>query len=225
MYDFVRGPMVWMSAVICLAGLIYRTVSLFRLTRRKEWPVLGLQDEKSVRMRATSADERKLDAVAGLRNSVLGKHPVMAVASTLFHAALVLSAVFLMAHNLLLRQAFGIRLPSLPDGLADFLTAVVLAGGIFFLVRRLAVPKVAAISSGIDYGVLLLTVVPYLTGFLAHHQLGDYKTVIMVHMLSGNIMLIALPFTKIGHMVFFFFSRIALAGEYCLGRGSRTWAT
>jgi len=130
-----------------------------------------------------------------------------------------------MAHNLLLRRAFGLGLPSIPDGLADFMTVIVLGGALFFLVRRIAIPKVAAISCADDYGVLLLTVMPYLTGFLAYHQLFDYKTVLTLHALTGDLMLIALPFTKVGHMVFFFFVRLTLGGEYGVGRARRIWST
>ena len=105
------------------------------------------------------------------------------------------------------------------------MTIIVLACCLFFLVRRIAIPKVAAISGSNDYGVLFLTGMPYLTGFLAYHQLFDYKTMLTLHVFTGDLMLIALPFTKVGHMVFFFFARRTLGGEYGLGRGSRVWST
>ena len=172
-----------------------------------------------------SAEDRKLQTIARFQNSVLGKHPIMAIVSGVFHFCLFVAPVFLMAHNLILRSSLGIRLPSLPDGLVDVLTLVVLGCAVFFLIRRIAVPKVAAISCGNDYGVLLIAAVPFLTGFMAYHQLFDYKTVLTLHVLTGELMLIAIPFTKVGHMVFFFFTRLTMAGEYCLGQGTRTWST
>lgn len=225
MYEFVRGPLLWISAAICVAGLVYRTVRLFRLSEKKGAAVCPVTIPKDGPASSISAEEMKLDRIVRFQNSVLGRHPIMTVASGLFHLCLFVPALFLMAHNTLLRNSTGLRLPSLPDGLADFMTAVVLAGGIFFLVRRLAIPKVASISSRQDYGVLLLTVAPYLTGFLAYHHLFDYKTMLTLHVLTGDLLLMALPFTKVGHMVFFFFSRLTLGGEFSLGRGSRTWST
>jgi nitrate reductase gamma subunit len=224
MYEFLKGPLLWISAVICVAGLAYRTVRLFRLTEKKGAAVCPVTSRKDGPASSISAEEIKLDRIARFQNSVLGRHPVMAVASTLFHLCLFVPPLFLMAHNTLLRHSLGLRLPSIPDGLADFMTLVVLAGGIFFLVRRLAIPKVSAISSRDDYGVLFLTVAPYLTGFLAYHHLFDYKTMLTMHALTGDLLLIALPFTKVGHMVFFFFSRLALGGDSGLGRGNRTWS-
>ena len=224
MYALAVGPLLWISVVLFVSGLIYRLVRLFRLTERKAvefCPVTKPKDEPAA---TVSAEERKFDKIARFQNSVLGKHPTMVIASFVFHLCLFATPLFLMAHNLMLRNALGVRLPNLPDGLADFMTLIVLGFAAFFLVRRIAIPKVAAISEVSDYAVLLIAAAPYLTGFLARHQLLRYPAMLTVHILTGELMLIAIPFTKIGHMVFFFFSRLTMAGEFCLGRGSRTWA-
>ena len=225
MYDFVCGPLLWLSAAICIGGLIYRAVQLLRLTRKKEVVLCPVTNPKDTPVLSRSVEERKLDQIARFQNSVLGQHPVMVIGSTVFHACLFLTPLLLLAHTLMLARFMGLRLPSIPDGLADLMTVMVLAGALFFAVRRLAVPKVAAISSATDYTVLLLTVLPFLTGFLAHHQLFDYKTLLTLHVFTGDLLLIALPFSKVGHMIFFFFFRLTMAGEFCLGTGSRTWST
>ncbi|MBA4387254.1 MAG: hypothetical protein C0404_04690 [Verrucomicrobia bacterium] len=225
MDEFVRGPLLWMAVIVFVAGFIYRTVRLFQLTEKKVVEPCPISVPKDKTAPAVSAEEQKLERIARLQESVLGRHPVMTVVSTVFHSCLFVTPVLLVAHNVMLHNAFGVRLPTIPDGLSDLLTVVVLGCGIFFLVRRIAVPKVAAISGGYDYGVLLITILPYLTGFMAYHQLLDYKTIMRWHILLGDIMLMVLPFTKVGHMAFFFFSRLTMAGEYCLGRRSRTWST
>ena len=74
-----------------------------------------------------------------------------------------------------------------------------------------------------DYLVLFLTAFPFLTGFFAYHQWFDYKTVITLHMLAGEAMLIAIPFSKIGHMIYFFFVRLLIGSEFGPARGSREW--
>ena len=225
MYDFVRGPFLWISAVIFIAGFVYRAIRLVLLTDKKTVMFSSQTTSpigKLVSLR--SEEERKLDRIARIKNSVFVQHPVMSLVSVVFHFCLFVTPLFLLAHNSMIESAFGIMPPSLPEGLTDLMTIIVLACGLFFLIRRIAVPKVAAISSGYDYIVLLITILPYLTGFLAYHQLFTYKIMMTLHIFAGEIMLIALPFTKIGHMVFFFFSRLALEGEYCLGRGRRTWS-
>jgi nitrate reductase gamma subunit len=103
------------------------------------------------------------------------------------------------------------------------MTAVVLICGLFFLMRRLVLPRVRAISGIADYVLLGAVITPFLTGFCAYHQWFDYTTVITLHLLTGNLMLIVLPFTKLGHMVFFFFVRLCIGSQYSSGRGSRDW--
>jgi nitrate reductase gamma subunit len=225
MYEFACGPLLWISLALFVAGFIYRATRLFRLTEEKRAQFCQVTAKKDAPAPGVSAEEQKLEKIARFNNSVLARHPVMVIVSAVFHLCLALPVLFLMAHNILIAKSIGLRLPSVPDGLADFMTIVVLACGLFFLVRRIAVPKVAAISSSDDYGALFLTMMPFLTGFLAHHQLFDYKTVLTIHAFAGDIVLIALPFTKIGHMVFFFFARFALGGEHCIGRGNRIWST
>jgi hypothetical protein len=46
---------------------------------------------------------------------------------------------------------------------------------------------------------------------------------IFLHILSGEIMLITLPFTRLGHMIFFFLYRFMIGSEYSFARGTRTW--
>jgi nitrate reductase gamma subunit len=225
--EFVRGPLFCISIIIFIVGFIYRALRLIQLTEKTEIPSLPVApvNPKKKPEPPVVTEEQQLEKIARFQNSVLVRHPVMTVVSTMFHICLFVTPILLLAHNVMLRSAIGIGLPSIPDGLADLLTIAVMGGGLFFLVRRIAVPKVAAISGGYDYLVLLLTIAPYLTGFLAYHHLLNYRTMITLHILAGNILLIALPFTKVGHMVFFFFSRIYMAGEFCLGRGTRTWKT
>lgn len=223
MDDFVRGPLVWISLLVCLAGTTYQAIRLYRLTRMKDSLFVAPRD-KPQQPAPYPPEVQKLEQIARFQNSILGKHPVMTIVSGIFHFCLFVTPLFLVAHHLLLRQALHVQGITIPDRLADTLTTVLLACCVFFLVRRLMVPKVAALSSGIDYLLLLVTALPFLTGFMAYHQLFAYKHIILLHMLTGEIMLVVIPFTKLGHMVFFFIARFLISGEYALGRGNRTWS-
>jgi nitrate reductase gamma subunit len=154
----------------------------------------------------------------------VGINPVMISVTTIFHLALVLTPLFVLGHNVLLDLAWQASLPSFPEALADGLTVVVIAGGVFFFLRRIFLARVRAISSAYDYLVLLIATAPFVTGFLAYHRLFDYDTVILLHMLAGEIMLMAVPFTKLVHMPYFFINRFVLVHENTLGAGgNRIW--
>lgn len=211
---------MWVAAVVFVGGTGYRIVQLFLLTRKKErarCPSRGIRED--------SPEERKLRAVIFLQNSLLGQHPIMAIVSLVFHCCLFAVPILTHAHNLLLRESWGVSLFSLPDPVIDVLTAIVLLGALFFLLRRLVIPRVRAISTSYDHLVLFITAAPFLTGLMAYHQWGDYNTIVTLHILAGELMLIAVPFTKLGHMVFFFFARILLGSEFSFWRGNRTWST
>jgi hypothetical protein len=71
--------------------------------------------------------------------------------------------------------------------------------------------------------MLLITVAPFLSGYLAYHQWFDYKIMLIAHILAAEVMLVVIPFTKLGHMIFFFLYRFLIGGEYSFGQGTRTW--
>ncbi len=59
-----------------------------------------------------------------------------------------------------------------------------------------------------DYLAWLLTLLPLLTGYLAfHHVVADYTLMLALHVLSVELLLVALPFTKLFHTVSVFISR------------------
>lgn len=225
MYDLIRGPFMWVAALIFIGGVIYRAIQLFVLTRKKERDFCTTGAARDKDSSDYSPEERKMNRLIAFQNSIMGKNPVMAIVSFVFHFCLFVAPIFALGHNLLLYESWGFSFLSLPDGLIDILTIIFLVCAFFFLVRRLVIPRVQSISTPYDYLLLFLTAAPFLTGFFAYHQWFDYKTVITLHILAGQAMLIAIPFTKLGHMVFFFFVRILLGSEYSFWRGNRTWST
>jgi nitrate reductase gamma subunit len=220
MYELARGPLMWIAAIVFIVGIGYRVVQLFRLTKRKERAYCP-----TTNVREDSPEERKLRVIIFLQHTLLGQHPVMAIVSLVFHACIVAVPVLTHAHNLLWRESWGIGFFSLPDGIINIMTVIVLLGAFFFFMRRLVVPRVRAVSTLNDHLVLAVVTAPFLTGFMAYHQWADYRTIITLHILTGQLMLIAIPFTKVGHMVFFVFARTLFGSEFSMWRGSRVWSS
>jgi nitrate reductase gamma subunit len=224
MYDFIRGPLVWVAFLVFILGTLYQVVRFYRLSRPKERFQVRVPFGKPPKDPDEAPEEPVLTWWQTVRLSVVGVNPVMVSVTTVFHLALVLTPFFVLGHNVLLDVAWHFSLPSLPEAVADGLTVIVIAGGLFFLLRRLFLARVRAISTTYDYAVLLIATAPFLTGFLAYHHLFDYDTVILLHMLAGEIMLMAIPFTKLVHMPYFFINRFVLAHENTLGAGgNRIW--
>ncbi len=246
---FIKGPMVWIAFGVFFAGLIIQGIRFFAVSRKKEPAYLpGFPKKKAKKSKNKKQASKKALGKPGakprrktimerlrplihfadkrwdnLENSLFLTHPVMAVVTVIFHVFLFATPILLLAHNELFRQAFGFSLPSLSDQTTDTMTIILLLCGGFFLFRRLFVRRVRAITTPWDYFLLAVTLAPFITGFLAFRQWGDYPTVMLAHIMSGELMLILIPFTKLGHMIYFFFYRLLIGSEYSFGQGKRAW--
>ncbi len=216
MYEFLTGAGVWIAFVIFAGGLFVRVASLYGVSRQKD----------AVFYNHTNAFEAVKSIFYWLIpwGSIAARtQPVFSSMVYLFHVSLIIVPLFLSAHNVLLQEAFGVGLWSIPDSVADIMTALMLVAGVFLFIRRLVRPEVRILTEIRDYVLLVLTMLPFLTGLLASLNIGPYKTMVILHVLSGEILLILIPFTKLGHMILFFFTRAFIGFEMGGRRGARTW--
>lgn len=226
MYEFVRGPLMWISFIIFVVGLSYQIYRLITLTRSRD--VIRTDDDEEPQARISKYSWKRLvqrikDWPVMSKGTILGTQPLLALLTTVFHICLIITPLFLVAHNVLLFESWHFSLPSFAERTTDILTVIVLLGVSIFLIRRLFVSRVRAISSLYDYLLLLITLAPFITGFIAYHQMMDYETIIIAHILTGEIMLMAIGVTKLSHMIFYFFVRFFVGSEYSFRGGNRTW--
>lgn len=216
MYQFVTGPLAWLAFTVFFFGLIARII----------WYIRGL-DWKLDRVAYT--EQAAYGANGAIRSIVywlipFGTHgwrfyKMMTVLVFAFHIGLVFTPLFLRAHNIILTERWGIGLWSLPEGIADFLTVVVIISGVFLILRRVAFPQVRIITTAYDYFLMAIAMAPFVTGFMAYHQAPGYQGWLIAHILSGEVMLIAIPLTKLSHFVLFFLSRAQIGMDFGIKRG------
>jgi nitrate reductase gamma subunit len=152
------------------------------------------------------------------------KHPWFTVIAFLFHICLIITPLVLLAHNKLWYESWRIRLWSVPEAMADAMTLTVIFCIVVFLVRRMVTPEVRLVTSSSDFIVLAIAAAPFITGFLAYHQLFfDYKIMLALHILFGEIMLVAIPFTRLSHMLFFWLTRAYTGSDFGAVRHSRDY--
>jgi nitrate reductase gamma subunit len=112
---------------------------------------------------------------------------------------------------------------TLSDHAAKIMTVIVIACCIFFLIRRLVSPEVQYVTSASDFTILAIVAAPFITGFAAYYQWFDYQVVVILHILSGEIMLVAIPFTRLSHMLFAPLTRAYMGSEFGGVRHARDW--
>jgi nitrate reductase gamma subunit len=145
--------------------------------------------------------------------------PGMTILFFVFHIGLIITPIFLLAHNIILQERWGISWATLSGPVADTLTIAVIVSAVFLVLRRIAFPEVRILTSAYDYLLLAITVAPFVTGFLASQKVAGYQFWLYAHIISGEIMLISIPLTKLSHIVLFFMSRAQLGMDYGIKRG------
>jgi nitrate reductase gamma subunit len=215
-YQFVSGPLAWFAFIVFIGGCLYRLVSLLVLVHRKEPFIYSYMSWKYslrsiLRWSTPFATEN------------MRRHPGMTIVTFAFHICLLITPIFLLAHIVLIEEAWNLSWWSLPDGLADAMTLIVITGCIFFLVRRLTNPEVQYVTSASDFVLLAIIVAPFVTGFLAYYQWFGYKFFVIIHILAGEIMLVAIPFTRLSHMITAPLTRAYMGSEFGGVRHARDW--
>jgi nitrate reductase gamma subunit len=151
------------------------------------------------------------------------KQPLLTVVTFVFHICLLVTPIFLLSHIVLWDESWNLRWWALPDGLADIMTVLVIIGGVYFLIRRLTRPEVQFVTDWTDYMLLAMVTAPFITGFIAYHQWFGVQWMTILHMVSGEILLAAMPFTRLVHMLFAPFTRAYMGSEFGKVRHARDW--
>jgi len=203
--DFARGPLFVATFLFMVFGLgrhvVLRARDLVRVLRRTPKRDVPWRDVAS-----TSA--AWVVPVKHLFRAV----PLLTIASVLFHVGLILTPIFLAAHVFLWARSVGLSWPVLPGGAADFLTLLTIACGSVLLLVRLFRKAARDLSRLQDYVLLVLVMLPFVSGWFAVHPESSplaYRTTMLVHVLSAEVVFVLLPTTKLAHAVLFPFDRLS----------------
>jgi len=215
-YSIARGPLAWAAFGLFIGGCLYRIVSLLLEAREKDRVVYSY-------FSPYYALRSLFHWIIPFGSVNMRNHPVFTTVAFVFHAALLAVPFFLLAHIILFKESWNISWWYMPDIMADLLTiAVVLACG-FFLIRRLVLPDVRYLTSATDYVLLILVAAPFVSGFWASHRWYGFEIAAILHMLTGELLLVAIPFTRLSHMFFFPFTRGYAGSEFGAVRHARDW--
>jgi len=217
MYQIITGPLLWLSFLVFVGGLAWRAYTYVKgLDWKLDRVAYGTQTAYGVKGALSSIRAWMIP----FGSQGWKAKPIFTIMFFVFHIGIVVTPLFLLGHAVILKMRFGLGWPVLPMFMADILTVAMLCAGVFIIIRRIALPEVRIITSLYDYLLLVITMAPFFTGFMAVHQLGgDYTFWLYAHILSGEVMLLAVPFTKLFHVVGFFLSRGQLGMDYGIKRG------
>jgi nitrate reductase gamma subunit len=150
--------------------------------------------------------------------------------SFVFHVGIIAVPLFLAGHVALWKQELGVSWFVLPEAVADVLTVLTVAALIGLLIGRRVNTGSRLLSKRQDWLMPVLCMLPFVTGFLvAHPRFSpvDAQIVYLLHLLSAELLLILVPFTKLVHVVLFWSNRASseFGWRFAPGAGEQVRAT
>ena len=198
---WARGPGLQIAVAIFLLGITVRIVEMWLLRRATDHAVARNANTMAAGWRTVW--HRSLPA-PGLMQRV----PLVYIGGYVFHLGFVIVLVLFVPHIKLFQGLFGFGWPGLPSSLIDVIAMLSMIALIALLVHRLVDPVRRFLSNSGDYIAWAVTFLPLLTGYLAVHRLAlPYTQMLAIHILSVELLLVVLPFTKLIHTFSVFFSR------------------
>lgn len=197
---WTRGPGLVLALGVLLFGIVLRLFEIFSLARKADLSV--------ARPDSPGSGWRSMLSRSLPPPGMLARAPVTYYGGYVFHIGLFVTVFLYLPHIELLRGLLGISWPALPTPVVDAVAVATLAAMLAVLASRIHDPVKRLLSTAQDYLVWLLTFLPLATGYLAfHHMLFDYTWMLALHLLSAELLLALIPFTKLFHVVSLFISR------------------
>lgn len=216
LYSFLTGPAFVFALLVFFGGLIFRLVRYFQ---GLDWRLerVGYKPNMAVGMKGGIHSFLKWLVPFGTYG--WRAQPFFTVCFFLLHFGAVLVPLFLIGHNVILEQNFGFSLPTIPQSLADVLTVLTIIALVLIILRRIALPEVRILTTWNDYFIIGLVLVPFVSGFIASLHTACYDFWMILHIISGLLLMILAPFTKLSHIALYFASRWQIGADYSIKRG------
>jgi len=200
---FVEGPLLQIVFYLFIIGIIFRSsfffISIIRSSRGKDLKLLYFL--KNVALSFFPLHE------------VVIKRPVYTTLRYIFHACLVVVPIWFSGHIVLWEESsWEWYWTAIPDEWADWMTLLLIFLAACFVVRRLTFLKIRFDSSLSDFFLIIITALPFLTGyFLTHGTLESVSFfenyMLTLHILSGEAFMV---------VAVFLFCRTRLSPEKCI---------
>jgi nitrate reductase gamma subunit len=197
---WARGPGLQIASIIFVVGVVVRLFGIFTLGRK---PNL--------------AEARGSAMAGGLRTILTRSFPDSSthkrsafthIAGYVFHIGFFVTVFLYAPHILVIDAVMGVSWPALPTPIVDATAVLTMITLVAVLLHRISDPVLRFLSRFQDYFVWFLTILPVVTGYIAFHRIGlPPPTLIAIHILSVELLMIVFPFTKLMHAFTLFMAR------------------
>lgn len=198
--SWARGPGMQIATAIFVAGVVIRILEILLLGRK-----------------ANLAEPKGSEFSSGLKTIVTRTVPdrttfqrsgVTIVAGYVFHIGMFVAFFLYAPHILFIRDLAGLSWPALPTAVVDASAVISIIAMLAVLINRLSNRVMRYLSGFEDILTWLVTFLPLITGYLAFHRIGfNAPSLLAIHLLSVELLLVVFPFTKLMHAFTLFLAR------------------
>jgi len=197
---WARGPAFQIATVVFVFGVAVRLLEIVTLGRKP--------DLAEARGSAMAGGLRTIVTRSIPSSSTFQRSAYSLVAGWVFHIGLFVTIFLFAPHVLVIHKILGLTWPALPNPVIDATTVVTIIALLAALLHRLRSPVLRFLSRFPDYLAWFVTLLPLVTGYLAFHRIGmTPATLIGVHILSVELLMVVFPFTKLMHAFTLFMAR------------------
>ena len=181
LFNFARGPGLRWALMILIFGLCWRIANM--LIRRGDRDLYWVRKEFHFPTLRWEFD------------------------SYAMHAGLAVIILGFSAHILLIQRLTNLTWPPLPIALVLFAGAVTIVAMLAVLIHRITTTEQSAFSTFDDYFSWTVVFAAVATGMLAYPHVGGgsltapYRNLLTAHRLCVELLMVWLPFGKLGHVV------------------------
>jgi nitrate reductase gamma subunit len=196
--QFARGPALWASVAVLLAGSLWRILGIVRLGAKPD-----LSEPRSTRLFAGAM--RGIFARMVPRVEFRLRKKLSFWNGYVYHLGLAVIVFGYLPHIHFVKRLIGVSWPALPDPVVYVCVGLTFVSLFIALMERLTDPVRRLLSGFDDYFSWAIVVLPLATGMIAIQQSDPLP--LAIHLMSVELLFLWLPFGKLAHAFLVFASR------------------
>ncbi len=214
--EFARGPALQWAAYILVAGTIWRIVGILLLKEKPDFsePRAGGGLGAALKVIYTRSFTAEPFRKATLYPKML---------AYVQHIGLFAVVLLFVPHILFFEGFLGFGWPGLPNSFIYVFGVAAVVASLALLIRRATSPVLRLISNFDDYFSGFVAILPIATGLFipVRPSFIRYEDLLAIHILSVVLLMVWLPFGKLGHAFLVFITR-GTTGMVLERRGAKT---
>jgi nitrate reductase gamma subunit len=213
--SFARGPALKVALAVFCLGVLWRIVSFALLRIRRD-----LNEPRASLLKSVGSGLVAVGSRSWPHPEFIGRTGAGEALGYSYHLGLFAVVLLFGPHVIFFGSLFGVTWPALPSSLITVISVLTFTLFLAVLFRRVTHPVLRMLSNFDDYFSWFITILVIVTGLAATaHIGGPYETLLGMHILSFDVLLVWFPFGKLMHAFYIFPSR-AINGSVLARKGA-----